>query len=314
MNSILWIIIFVLALAVLLQSAKTFVELCGKLVKSLGWSSFLVGTTVLAIGTSLPELASSLWATSSDHTTLVASNVVGSNIANILLILGLGAMMVKRIELSKDTLHSQIGILLGSSFLLMVSLYDGTFHWYEGLMLMIVFALYTHYNAKEHQEGRLSQLKNWLTREKMSVQNTLMLLLSAVALSGSSYFVVKALEEMSSKMHLMPSLLGASILALGTSLPELVTTIVALKKGDRDMAMGNLIGSNVFNATIVMGLPSFIKPLTVSNDMIVLGIPFLLMATLLFVFALTERKLYSYEGAIYLILYGVFSFQLFTSF
>lgn len=311
---ILWIFTFILSLVVLLGSAKVFVEKAEKLVKSMGWSSFLVGVTVLAIGTSLPELTTSLWAAHSDTSSLIASNVVGSNIANILLILGLGALMTKKIQLEKDTLHSQIGLLLGSTFLLLITLTDGRFEWTEGLVMIAVYLVYSFYNAEEHKSGRLETLKNWLLKVKMEPKEFFVLFLSAVVLGGASFMVVKSLEGIANTTNVLPSLLGASLLAVGTSLPELVTTLMALKKNDSQMALGNIIGSNIFNATLVMGLPSLLGPLTVSNDVLVLGIPFLLMATFLLIFALVQRKLARYEGAIYLILYLLFSFKLFASF
>lgn len=311
---ILWIFTFILSLVVLLGSAKVFVEKCEKLVKSMGWSSFLVGVTVLAIGTSLPELTTSLWAAHSDTSSLIASNVVGSNIANILLILGLGALMTKKIQLEKDTLHSQIGLLLGSTFLLLITLTDGRFEWTEGLVMIAVYLVYSFYNAEEHKSGRLETLKNWLLKVKMEPKEFFVLFLSAVVLGGASFMVVKSLEGIANTTNVLPSLLGASLLAVGTSLPELVTTLMALKKNDAQMALGNIIGSNIFNATLVMGIPSLLGTLTVSNDVLVLGIPFLLMATFLLIFALVQRKLARYEGAIYLILYLLFSFKLFASF
>jgi len=313
MSLTLWILTFVLALAVLLKASNVLVSGASKLVKALGWSSFFIGMTVLAIGTSLPELASSLWAVQSNTTSLVASNVLGSNIANILLILGLGAVAYKGIN-SNESSRSLIGLLLGSTFLLIVTIYDGTVQWFEGLVLIGAFVITLLHNAAEYREGRFEALKNWFNPESFDAKLLLTLILSGAATLASSYFVVKALEEIASKANLMPSVLGASLLALGTSLPELAVTFAALKKGKVDMAIGTLIGSNLFNATLVLGLPSLFHTLTVTGDTLTLGLPFLLMSTLLLIFALSQRKLSSYEGAIYVLLYGVFSFQLLSSF
>lgn len=314
MSLTLWTLTFVVALAVLLKASGVLVSGASKLVKTLGWSSFFVGMTVLAIGTSLPELASSLWAMQNNTTSLVASNVIGSNIANILLILGLGAVVYKGINLSSDSSRSLSGLLLGSTFLLMVTVYDGTIQWFEGLLLIAAFIIYLLHNAAEFREGRFEALKDWFHKESFSAQLLLTLILSGAATLASSYFVVKALEEIASKAHLMPSVLGASALALGTSLPELAVTFAALKKGKVDMAIGTLIGSSIFNATLVLGLPSLFHSIVVTSDMLTLGLPFLLMSTFLLLFALRQRKLSSYEGAIYVLLYGVFSFQLLASF
>ena len=314
MNSILWIFIFVLALAVLVKSSKLFVDSCDKGVKSLGWSAFFVGMTLLALSTALPELASSLWAVQTDTTTLVASNVIGSNVANVLLVLGLGAILYKGIEITQESARSVMGLLLGTTFLMLVTLYDGTVQWYEGCVLIAAYIMVLLSNAEAYRTGTFQSLKNLFSRERMDGKSALTLVLSGAAVGVSSYFTVTALEEISSKAHVMPSILGASLLALGTTLPEMILIFSALKKGKTDLAVGAIVGSSIINATLVLGIPALFAPLTVSSDMLTLGIPFLLISTLIALFALSQRKLSSYEGALHVLLYSVFVFQLLTSF
>lgn len=314
MQTALWLITFGLSLAILIQAAKLFVSTSQKFAQAMGWSSFFVGLTILALGTALPELATSLWASVTQNTSLVAANVVGSNIANILLILGAGALIGKTLTLENEGMQKQMGVFLISAILLIVTLYDGQFIWQEGILMIAGFLAYSAYSYDEHKAGRLETLKNWVLGHEVDAKLIGTLLASAFVTGVTSYMTIHALEEISSSLNIVSSVIGASLLALGTSLPELTTTWIAIKQKNSDMAVGTLIGSSVLNATLVMAIPSFLRPLNVTSDVLVLGIPFLMIATVLLIFAVSQRKLHAYEGALYVILYILFLQQLFTSF
>jgi cation:H+ antiporter len=285
-----------------------------KCAQAMGWSSFFVGLTVLALGTSLPELATSIWASVTQNTTLVAANVVGSNIANILVILGVSAVFAKTITLDEEGLRQQLSLFFISSILLIVTLYDGSFVWQEGILLLSAFLSYSVYSYKEHKAGRLEALKNWALSREVTGKLIASLSASALILGASSYMAIHALEELSSSLNIVSSVLGVSLLALGTSLPELATAWVAIKAKKNSMAVGTLVGSNIVNASIVMALPSFLNPLDVSNSIHIVGIPFLIIATLLLMLAVAQKRIHAYEGGLYVILYLLFLQQLFTSF
>lgn len=314
MQTALWFITFGLSLAILTQTAKLFVRCAQKFAQAMGWSSFFVGLTILALGTSLPELATSLWASVTQNTSLVAANVVGSNIANILMILGLSAVFAKTLSLEDEGIQKQMGVFLISAILLIVTLYDGQFIWQEGLILFTGFIAYNIYSYEEHKAGRLEALKNWALRREVNGKLIATLIASALVTSATSYMTIHALGEIASSLNIVSSVIGASLLALGTSLPELTTSWIAIKQKNSNMAVGTLVGSNVLNATLVMALPSFLRPLNVTSDVLVLGIPFLIIATLLLMFAVSQRKLHAYEGALYVVLYVLFIQQLFSSF
>ena len=176
------------------------------------------------------------------------------------------------------------------------------------------FLAYSAYSYEEHKAGRLEILKNWALGREVDGKLIGTLLASAFVTGASSYMIIRSLEEISSSLNIGSSLIGLSLLALGTSLPELATTWTAIKQKNSDMAVGTLIGSSVLNATLVMAIPSFLRPLNVTTDVLVLGIPFLMIATILLIFAVSQRKLHAYEGALYVILYVLFLQQLFTSF
>ncbi|QQR55488.1 calcium/sodium antiporter [Candidatus Peregrinibacteria bacterium] len=314
MDTLLWSLILVASLAVLAQSAKVFAAAGADTAKSLGWTSLFMGVTVMALGTSVPELATSLWAAGTQNTSLVGATVVGSNIANVLLILGVCALLTKGLNLGKEGMQRQVGLLLVSAFLLMVTLYDGRFEWFEGILMLGFYILYSFFSIEEHKQGRLEALQNWFTGPEFSSKLLVLTLGCGLITVAASYGVVRSIEELTSITKLLPSVLSASVLALGTSLPELSTAYYATRKGNTDLAVGTVLGSLVFNATLVLALPSFIQTLNVHHDTLVLGLPFLLISTLLLLFALTQKKLSTYEGWAYLLLYILFLFQLYTSF
>lgn len=314
MQILLWSLVLGLALAALMKSAKVFVSASEDTAKALGWSSLFIGVTVVAVGTSVPELATSLWAAWTKNTNLVAANVTGSNIANILLILGSVAALSKGLDLSKESIQRQVSFLLISTFLLIVTIYDGRFEWFEGVAMLAFYTTYAFFSIEEHKEGRYEALKNWLFKPEFNSKLLATLVASALATGGASFLAVHSIEKLTSLTQLLPSVLGASVLALGTSLPELSVAWVAARKGNSDLAVGTLLGSNVFNACLVLALPSFLRTLNVNTDTVTLGIPFLLISTLLILFALVQKKLSAYEGFAYVLLYILFIFQLFTSY
>lgn len=314
MQILLWSLILAAALVVLVKASKVFVAASEDTAKALGWSSLFIGVTVVAVGTSLPELTTSLWAAWTKNTSLVAANVTGSNIANVLLIFGFTAVLAKGLDLSKEAMQRQVSFLLIATFLLIGTIYDGRFEWFEGVLMLAFYTMYAFFSIEEHKEGRFEALKNWLFKPEFSSKLIATLVASALATGAASYFAVRSIEELTSLTQLLPSVLGASVLALGTSLPELSVAWIAARKGNTDLAVGTLLGSIVFNVCLVMALPSFLRTLNVNTDTLTLGIPFLLISTLLLLFALVQKKLSAHEGFAYVLLYILFIFQLYTSF
>ncbi|MFA5792573.1 MAG: calcium/sodium antiporter [Candidatus Gracilibacteria bacterium] len=314
MQIALWLIIFVLALAVLIKSSSLFVENADKMSRALQINKLFIGVTVLAIGTSLPELMSGILASAQGFTSVVPANVFGSNIVNVLLILGIGAYIAKNISLKDEGFKGQTGLLLGVSTLLIILSYDGIFTRMEALVMIAVYVVYGLFAISEHRAGRFDILKNWLSQEKWTAKNLLMLIGTGLLVTASAFLTMHSLTEISELTKILPSMLGASILALGTSLPELTVTLSALKKGQTQMAVGNIIGSNIFNATLVMAIPALIAPLNVTSDTLILGVPFLLISLILFAFAILKEKLSAFDGILFLIIYLTFLGQLFNIF
>jgi cation:H+ antiporter len=312
-----WSVIFVIFLAVLIKSADIFTTKSEELGKILGIPQFIIGVSIVALGTSFPELMTSIIATLDGYTTIVSANVVGSNIANILLVGGITAMFAKTIAVEKSLIKLDLPILGTITALLIVTIYDGVFTTFEGLIMMATYGIYIAYNWSEHRQSKIRELEEKIEKKisgKNKVSGILItsILVSAVGIYFGADLTIKSIIELSSLLNLAPAAITISAVAIGTSLPELLVSIKAAKKQNYEMIIGNIIGSNILNATIVMGIPSLIAPLAVSSEVITIAIPFLIIATVLFAFSGIEKKLFSFEGALYSILYFVFIGQLFS--
>lgn len=314
MQIALWLIIFVLALAVLIKSSELFVSNADKMSRALQINKLFIGVTVLAIGTSLPELTTSILASAQGVTSVVPATVFGSNIENVLLIFGIGAILTKNIILKDDGFKNQTALLLGVSTLLVVLSYDGIFTRIEAIVMIVAYVIYALFAIQEHRAGRLDIIKNWINPEKWTAKNLLMLIGTGLLVTASSFLALHSLVEVSELTSILPSALSASLLAIATSLPELTVTLTALKKGQTQMAVGTIIGSNIFRATLVMGIPALIAPLNVTSDTLILGVPFILISLILFGFAVLREKLSNFDGAIFSIIYITFLGQIFNIF
>ncbi len=191
-------------------------------------------------------------------------------------------------------------------------LIDGNFTWIEGVLMLGVFLAALSANH-EQDRGSLFSLP-FSKGADLEPRAVLVLAAAILAASGCSYLSVLALENVSELWNWTPSLLAVSLLAVGTSLPEMISAREALKQGDTSMVLGTLLGSNVFNASFVMAVPSFFGALTVNAEVLVVGIPLLLVSTLLAALNLLTGKLSRQEGFVYLVLFGAFQLQMFNHF
>lgn len=319
MNILLWSLIFVASLALLSFSADKFTDNSEKLGLSLGIPQFIIGISIVALGTSLPELITSVYSNITGVSSLVASNVVGSNIANTLLVMGVAAMWVRKIKVEKNLIKLDLPILVAVTAILIMSLLDGVFTIFEAIVMLLTYVVYLSYNFSEHRRSMVEKAEEAIDKvvhpKKRDLEPTVLLyiFLAAIGIFIGAKFTVDAITQISTVLKIPVSIISITALAIGTSLPELVVGIMAARKGNFEMVIGNVLGSNIFNATLVMAVPTFLGPLNVTQDVITVAIPFLIIATLLLTFSGIERKVFSYEGALYCILYVVFMGQLFST-
>jgi cation:H+ antiporter len=312
-----WSLIFIISLAVLVKSADYFTESSEKLGLIMGISPFLIGVTIIAIGTSIPELVTALFAVAEGEPSFVAGNVIGSNIANILLVIGISAIIVKKIEVKNSLIELDLPLLSASTIILTIMVMDGEFTFGEGILSLIGFSIYGFYTYATHKKHTLEnaahKIKESLSKKPMFTWTTpVMILLGGVGVYFGAEWTIKAVIELAKMFKVDSAIIAVTAVAVGTSLPELAVSIGAARKGKFEIALGNIFGSNIFNGFVVMGIPSLITTLPVPPILISVGIPILVATIILFVFSGLEKKIYNFEGAMYLTIYVLFLGKLFN--
>ena len=307
MDLLLQLVILVVGFVILIKGADIFVDGASSTASNWKVPKILIGLTIVAFGTSAPELAVSIKALASGASDMVLGNVIGSNILNILLILGVGAL-VRPLLVHRETVRTEIPMCILVTMLLIVLLLDSALSGASGNMLtrsdgiaiLLFFAVFLYYLV---QMAMRSRSKDAVETPKWPVGKSL--LFTGLGLAGiifGSNFVVDSATEIAHILGVSERVISLSIIALGTSLPELVTTIVAARKNETDLVIGNILGSNIFNICIVLGLPIAIfggisSAAFTSIDLIVLATS----ALFLFVFSWSQHKIARAEGAILLV-------------
>ena len=321
---IIWLIIFIAAIILLVKSADWFVESAEKVGIALKISPFIVGIIIVAVGTSFPELISSLFAVFKGATEMVVANVLGSNIANILLVIGLSAIVSGQLAVKRSLIDLDASFLAGVTALFYFIIRDGKVVFGEGILLLAGFGVYVLYTIYQRREvegaskgilnlvevlpGRDDRRKKEMRKKGKGLDRKiiLFLLLGAGGMTLGANYTVEALLKLSQSLHIATSLITITALAIGTSLPELVVSVRTAYKKKYEIALGNIFGSNIFNILLVAGVPAIIKPLKVDNLTLSVGMPFFLVATLLFIFSSISRKIHIWEGAMYVLIYILF--------
>ena len=300
----LQLIILILSLAVLVKSSDGFVQSAERIGRAFGLPAFIIGVTIVALGTSLPELISSIMAVIKGSSEIVTGGVVGSNIANICLILGIGMVLAKKLDISHNLLYVDLPFLVGSAMLMAFLIWDGGLTFLEGLILLSAAVVYVHYTITHRQEQSEEEPK--ISAEKITWKTILILLGSCLGLFLGAKFTIDSVIELSALLGIGTEIIAMSLIAVGTSLPELMVTISAVRKGHAELAVGNVIGSNVFNSLVVMGIPVWWGELFVPKNILTFSLPLMLGVTLLCFFMTQEKQITRWEGGLLLLFYAVF--------
>lgn len=314
---LLWGVIFIAAIAVLIVASNTFIKAAEKIGLAFGIPTFIIGVTIVAAGTSLPELVSSIFAVTNNSPEIVIGNVVGSNISNIFLILGFVAVFSKIIRIDYEIINVDLPLLIGSSFMLTLFVMDGHFSIFEailslaGLIVYLVYAL----SVETSVVSLTDELKPLEEEEKPRItwMTWLQLALGGILIYFSAEYTVTSIIALSGILQIGEEVIALSAVSLGTSLPELAVSLAAARKGNPDMAVGNILGSNIFNSLAVMGIPRLFGPIVIPDGVLTFSIPMMVAATLLYYFIAQNKLISRWEGLILLVFYTYFIGQLFVN-
>lgn len=325
---IFWIFVFIVSLAVLVKGADWLISSSEKIGLAAGLSPFIVGVTIVGIGTSFPELISSLAAVFKGVTEVVAANVIGSNIANILLIIGISAVIGRVLIVKKDMIDLDLSLLAISTVLFLGVVWDKQITLGESLLMIVTYGVYLIYTILDKkaensddsklQQGQIEKIeepkKEEFIRPKLVAKDFILLVVGLVGLILGAKFLIDALVKISTILDVATGIITITAVAVGTSLPELIVSAKAAFQKKYDLSIGNIVGSNVFNGLMVIGIPGLFKTLAVDAQTFAIGVPALIVATLLFVIAGISRKIHIWEGAFFISVYILFVAKLFNLF
>ncbi|MCS7067767.1 MAG: sodium:calcium antiporter [Meiothermus sp.] len=294
---------FIASLALLLISARLFTGAAERIGLALGLSSFMVGVIIVGVGTSLPELVSGLVSVSQGVSEIVSGNVLGANVSNLLLILGVSTVfsVLRPVYLGEAYIAIDLHFLVGSAFVLGVVMFDGVVGRVEGLCLLAVYGVYVAYLLKEGGSGQKSE-----TRPPIAGRDLLMVGLCAVGIYFGADWTVSSLQGLASGLGVPTAIVAVTILALGTTLPELVVSITAARQGKASLAVGNILGSCVFNALVVVGAGAVYGGVKAPPELTGFALPFVVGSALLFYLLVQDRRISSWEGMLFLLMYVLF--------
>lgn len=297
-------LIFFIALAALLFSAQLFTTAAEKLGAWLGMPSFIIGVFIVGIGTSLPELISSILAVNKGVSEIVPGNIIGASISNLLLITGIAAWLNRGdIVLSRNYIFIDLHFLIGALVFFGVIAYDGAIHWQEAWIGIAAFLIYSRYLMKDSANGAQENNSN---RGAFPVKSLVLLLGAGVGIYLGADYTVSSISNIASGLGIPASVIALTLLSLGTTLPELAVNVSAIKQGKAEMAIGNVLGSCIFNLMVIPGTAAFLGPITVPEALITFSLPFLLISGLFFYLLTQDKTLSKWEGQLFILLFVLF--------
>lgn len=306
MELFLNILLLIAGFALLIKGADFFVDGASGIADKFGIPQIIIGLTIVALGTSAPEAAVSITAAFNQNTGVAIGNVIGSNILNILIILGVTSCIIP-LTVQKNTLRYEIPFVIFITVLLVVmGGLLGELGLIAGIILLAVFAVFFVYLIRTSKNGGGEEESEEPKKKKPVWLLILMTLLGLVGIILGSNFTVDGATVIAKTFGMSDRLIGLTIVALGTSLPELVTSIVAGKKGNSDIAVGNVVGSNIFNILFVLGLTAVICPIPYEPKFIIDGIIAISAAILLLLCIIfdKEKKIRRWGGITMLVCYA----------
>lgn len=313
---ILDILLVIAGLALLILGGEALVRGAASIASKAGISPLVIGLVVVSSATSAPEFAVTVGSVLKGEPDLAVGNVVGSNIVNILLILGIAAL-VAPLAIKRQLLRFDMPVMLLMSIALLLLSLDGKVDLLDGILLFAALVLHTvasFFLGRKEATANSQQEELPLNSKPVSVWLSVLLLFVGVGLLviGSQALVLGAVN-IANELGVSSLVIGLTVIAIGTSLPELATSIVAIRKGETDMAVGNVVGSNIFNVGMVLGLPAIIfgEGIPVAPSLIAIDLPFMIAAAIALVpIAFTGFAVARWEGGLFVVLYTLYTIYL----
>ncbi|NVO61415.1 calcium/sodium antiporter [Photobacterium damselae] len=312
------VVLLCVGLALLVWSADRLVFGSAALARNMGVAPLVIGMTILAMGSSAPEMMVSATAALAGKTDTAVGNVLGSNIANIALILGVTAML-KPLAIGSTIIRRELPLMLVVTLIAGALLWDNYLGFAEGVLLLVLFVLfllamlYISKKAKQEGDAMVDEQESEIPQNVSNTASFIWIIVGLALLLYSSDMVVESAVTIAKYYGMSDLVIGLTIIAVGTSLPELAASVASVLKGEDDMAVGNIIGSNVFNILAVMGIPGILNPSAISP--LAMGRDFYVMlgvSVLLLIMALGKnRRINRVEGGILLICFIAYQAYLF---
>lgn len=289
----------------LIKGADYFVEGASSIAKRFHIPEMIIGLTIVAMGTSLPELSVSFISALNGQSDMSIANAIGSNIFNVLMILGVSAF-IKTLPIKQSSIKDIFILISATTLLLILSYFGLSLVWFDGLIMLCLFAYFIRKMIKESKDNNDNENSTPLS----IIRTIVYIVCGAIGIIYGGNLVVSGASTIAQAFGMSDNLIGLTVVALGTSLPEFVTSVMATKKGKLDIAIGNVIGSNIFNILFVLGLSSLFNVLTVSVVTLI-DIFFSLFITSALLYVVCKfKKINKLNGIIFIILY--ISYMIFT--
>ena len=303
MTLIIQTLLLAVGFVMLVKGADWFVDGSSAVARRFGIPQLVIGLTIVAMGTSAPEAAVSIAAALKGNADITIGNIVGSNILNILIILGVSSLLAD-LQVAKSTIRAEIPFMLVITAVLMVLGKDGIVGAGNGLLLLVLFGVYLAYLFWMAKKGREEVSEADVVQPLW--KNLTMTIVGLVLIVWGSNVTVDAATALARIFGMSERFIGLTIVALGTSLPELFTSVNAARKGNADIAIGNIVGSNIFNILFVVGLSGLIVPVPFADLFVIYTLVAMAAAAALGGFCVKKGKLVTWHGIVMLVGYGMY--------
>ncbi len=301
--------IFAISIAFLIGAAKFFTQAAEILGYRFGLSPFAIGVVIVSVGTSLPELISSIVATRGGNSEIVPGNVIGSSLSNILFVLGLTVLVSpKRIDLGSQYIYIDLNFLAGAAFIVVVTMFDGEVLFPEASIGLIAYAIYLFYLLKAGNTSAEQDVSHGAPPSNLAPiwKPVLTIIASGIVIFLSAGQTISSLSTIAETLGVSKAIVSMTLLSIGTTLPECVVSMSAAIAGKAELAVGNVLGSCIFNSLAIPGIAACFGSLQVPSELVQFSLPVYGAIMLIFYLLTQDKRISHFEGALLLLLYVLF--------